>query len=274
MAKASISTDGTYWTAVTSDTDYLSHFYPPQGSGSMTTTANLEYHIRPDLFVPDDYANGEVDIAVFARLEIASTQVTPNCVLSVAPQYGSDVAGRTYSEFHDTGRTLTVPSSGTVFRLVYLGTVTCRVDADNPVPHKLRLAFTNSVSSTGTFGVDYLCMVPARNVASSRRGVEAADVPTFITSTTSESKIKRIESDLSGSISVPSLYAYQNNAYVPDDGLLGERIIIGNEETNLLVLPSDVVIDATDSDAANNDETYTGSVQVSLQPMHHLFRQG
>ncbi len=262
LAKGSLA-GGTAWTQTT-DADYLVGF-GPQASGALSTNGNLEYPILPHLFTPDEYADDEVQLAVFARIEVASTQTSLACAISLAPDRGTSYGVRRYGSFSSVGKTLKLPSSGTVFKPYFLGTITVRVDKSRPRREWLRLAFTNSGGATGTVGVDYLVVVPVRSCARSQSGDSASLVPAFMAITNST---KLIDADGGGAI-----VEADGVALTPDDGLGGARPRIPRGGCELLVWPSDQVVDLTDSSSASMSETFTGSVVVKATPRYHLLRQ-
>ncbi len=270
---AAASTTGTAWTQTT-DTDYLVGA-GPQASGALTTLGNLEFPILPHLFTPDDYALDEVDVAVFARVELASTQTSLNCAISMASERGTSYGARRYGSFRSGGVTLTLPSSGTVFKPYYLGTVTLKVDKTRPRREWLRLSFTNSGAATGTVGLDYLVVVPVRSCARSRSGSSAAIVPMFIASTAETTKVVGVSTagEITGDLTGAIVEHTNGGSFTPDDGIGGEPIRIDPDGCELLVWPSDQIIDLTDSSAATMAETYTGTVQVAVQPRVHLLKQ-
>ncbi len=254
---------GTSWTN-TVDADYLIGS-GPQASGALSTNGNLEYPILPHLFTPDDYASDEVQLAVFARVEVASTQTSLACAISLAPDRGTSYGVRRYGSFSSTGKALTLPSSGTVFKPYFLGTITLKVDRSKPRREWLRLGFTNSGAATGTVGVDYLVVVPIRSCARSMSGDSAAVVPDFMSVVSST---KLIDADGAGWIVEADAVAL-----TPDDGLGGSRPRIPRDGCELLIWPSDQIIDMTDSSSSSMSETYTGSVVVKATPRYHLLRQ-
>lgn len=262
QAAASIA-GGTAWT-MTTDADYLSG-YGPQASGALSTNGNLDYPILPHLFTPDDHTDDEVDVAIFARIEVASTQTSLACAISMSPDRGTSYGARRYGTFASTGKTLKLPSSGTVFKPYYLGTVTLKVDRYKPRREWLRLSFTNSGAATGTVGVDYIVAVPVRSTASSRRGAAASVVPTFLSGTSIQKLVKH---DLSGAV-----VEADGTGQAPDDGLGGEPVRVPPTGCELLVWPSDQVIDLTDSSSSSMSETFTGSVIVKTTPRFHLLKQ-
>jgi hypothetical protein len=262
LAKASLA-GGTAWTQTT-DANYVAGL-GPKASGAVTTNGNLEFPILPHLFTPDDYTDDEVQVAVFARLEIASTQTSASCAISVASDRGTLFGVRRWGSFSSAGKALRLPSGGTHFRPVFLGTITLKVDRARPRREWLRLAFANSGAATGTLGVDHLLVVPVRSCARSQSGDSSSLVPLFLATTAST---KRVEHDGSGWI-----VEADGIAMTPDDGLGGSRLRIPRGGCELLVWPSTVVVDVTDSSTASMTATYTGAVVVDATPRYHLLRQ-
>jgi Carbohydrate binding domain len=260
---AAASINGSAW-SLALDSDYLSG-WNVVASGALSTNGNLEFPILPHLFEPDDYTSDEVDVAVFGRVELASTQTSLAVALSMAPDRGTSYGVRRYGNFRAAGKALTLPSSGTVFKPYYLGTVTLKVDRSKPRREWLRVAFTNSGAATGTIGLDYLVLVPVRCCARSRSGSSASIVPAFLTAT---GVTKLIRHDLSGAVIEADLLGE-----TPEDGIGGEPLHFPPDPCEVLVWPSDQVVDLTDSSAASMGKTFTATVSVSAQPRVHLLRQ-
>lgn len=258
----------------TTDADYLVGA-GPQASGALSTNGNLDFPILPHLFTPDDYTSDEIDVAVFARIEVASTQTSLACTLSVAPERGTSYGNRRYSNYRSSGKTLTLPLSGTRFKPYYLGRITLKIDRTKPRREWLRLALTNSGAATGTVGVDYLIVVPARSLASSQRGAADAIVPSFIASTSETTKAIGLGTDgeITGMLTGTIVDHTAGDALTPDASLLGEPLRIPADSCELLAWPSDQVIDLTDSSDHTMAETYAGTIRVDLQPRTHLLKQ-
>lgn len=271
---AAASTRGTEFTQTT-DADYLVGV-GPQGSAAITAdTGELEFPILPHLFTPDDYASDEVDVAVFARIEVASTQTSLACAISMASERGTSYGARRYGSLRSGGKTIKLPSSGTVFKPYFLGVVTLKVDRTRPRREWLRLAFSNSGSATGTFGVDYLVVAPVRSICGTQRGSTDAITPDFIASTAETTKVVGVDTDgeITGRVMGAVVEHTNADSFTPDDGLCGEPIVLSPDGAELLVWPSDQVIDLSDSSTHNMAETYSGTVQVAVQPRTHLLRQ-
>ncbi|MCW2922268.1 MAG: hypothetical protein JWL76_2142 [Thermoleophilia bacterium] len=246
------------------------------GTGAMASAANIELPLLPHLFTPDDFTSDEIDVAVFARCYVESTQTSLACAISMASERGTSYGARRYGSLRSGGKTLKLPVGGNVFKSYFLGFVTLKVDKQRPRREWLRLSFTNSGAATGSFGLDYVTVVPLRSIASSRRGFSASGVPLFIASTAETTKTVGIgtNGEVLGQPGTGGVVDWVNGAAVtPDDGLLGEPIVLPPDGAELLVWPSSQVIDVTDSTAAGNVVTHVGTVQVTVQPRVALLKQ-
>ena len=237
------------WAKSLSDANY-------SGSDGVRTTASgagsasVEYAVDPSVMQPDDFAVGTIDIEVWARLEIAAALVTPKIVLSLEPNAGASFGASQYSaEYGATGKLLVLPSSGTRFRFVKLGTLTMPVDPVQPLKWNAKLAASWAGGSSGSFGVDYLIMVPARQRAVSRCGV-ANDgyFPQFIPSTSDTTK--QIRPDLSGRI------ASGTGNKGPHTGLGGTPIELPPGPVDFVVKLSSLVADDPTVDTSSEQKTH------------------
>lgn len=250
------------WASSLSDADY-------RGSNGIRATAsgagaaNAGWLIDPSTMQPDDFTAGTIDIEVWARAEISYQLLTPRFILSAAPElvsgtsYGSD----TYSHEHGAaGKLVTTPSSSNVlFRPIKLGTVTLPVDTDTPLKWRLKLDASWAASSAGVLGIDYLLLVPARQRAVSKSGVDNnSDYPRFIGTTGDFTKT--INSDLSGRIGS----ATGNQAV--DSGLGGSQIVLPPGTVDFVLWPSSVVPDAPTRHSAEMQLAHTavtGSFKIT-----------
>lgn len=261
------NSDLSSWAAVT-DANYR------VGSGIRLTAAgaatpSAAWFVDPSLIVPDDFTLGEVDVEVFARVELASTLVSPRLTLQTIPEAGTSFGPTKYTaEFGSSGKLLTKPSSGTVFRVVRLGTLTFLVDRQRPVRWKIKLNGSVAVGSTGSFGIDYLFMAPARQRACTPTG-KALDssYPKFVQSTSQT--LKTIKSDLQGRVRDPSSYSKYEH---PDAGLGGALIELPAAATDIALKLSSLVPDDPTSDATNEQLSHAATVRFSVTPRYHLAR--
>lgn len=251
--------------AITADANYR------VGNGLKVTTsgagsAAAMWFVDPALVVPDDFTMGEIDVDVFARVELAATVVSPKLVLSTRPSSGIAYGAERFSNLEgSSGKLLTTPSSGTAFRPVKVGTLTFVVDTDNPVRWKLRLAASWAGGSSGQFGLDQLLLVPTAARAFSGPTGKANDTsyPKFVTTTNETTRLLR--SDGSGATRKPT------EGLSPDVGMSRSLELPPGNAQALLMLSTLVPDDPT---LASSSETkdYTATAHFSVVPRMHLVR--
>lgn len=239
------------WAAIGTD----ANFRGSNGIRATTSgagTASATWTVDPSVMQPDDFTQGTIDIEVWARVELASSVVSPKLTLSLEPNAGASFGSSQYSaEFGSAGKLLTLPSSGTRFRFVRLGTLTMPVDPANALKWDVKIAGAWSSGSSGSFGLDYLCLVPARSRAVSKSGVaNDAAYPDFIISTSDTTKTVR--SDLSG------LVASAAGTAGKDSGLGGVPIEFPTGNVDVLIKLSSLVADDPTSDATSEQLSHTG----------------
>lgn len=252
--------------AITADADY-SAGYGLQATTSGAGTASAEYLIDPALLVRDDYTLGDVDVVVYGRVELASTVVSPKLILSARPTAGTDYGSERYSnEWQSAGKLLTLPSSGTRFRPVRLGTLPLLSDSSAPLRWRLKVAASWAAGSSGTFGLDYLWLVLARKHALSPDAKpNDSTYPDFVAST--NATVKTIRSDLSGTVAQSGQNAH------PDHGLGGSLLELPPGTVDVLVKLSSLVPDDPTSDATSEQLAHTGStVALTVTPRWAYFR--
>ncbi len=250
VLEAEACASSTTW-AVTGDGDYRG------SSGLQATTAgagsaNAVFPIDPSTLAADAFSHGEVTVEVWARIELASTVVSPRMFLSLRPFTGLSFGAEQYSsEWGAAGKLITVPSSGTRFRFVKLGTLNLPVDAAQPLKHSLVIAASWAAGSSGTFGSDYLVLVPARQRALSPSSKpNDATYPDFIASTGATTKT--IRHDLSGRVA--------SGAGNPgrDSGLGGSLLELPPGNIDMLIKLSSLVPDDPTADATTEQLAHTG----------------
>lgn len=227
------------------------------GSALKTTTAgagtaSAVFPIDPSVLASDAFSRGEVNVEVWARIEIASTVVSPKMFLSLQPFAGTSFGAEQFSaEYGTAGKPITLPSSGTRFRFVRLGTLNLPINTAQPLKHNLVIAASWAVGSAGQFALDYLVVVPVRQRALSPSGkANDATFPKFIASTGATTKT--IRHDLSGAVA--------SGAGNPgrDAGLGGSLIELPPGEVDLVVKLSSLVADDPTLDASTEQEEHTG----------------
>ena len=120
-----------------------------------------------------------------------------------------------YTEFGSTGRTMVIPSSGTVYRFTRLGVITVPTQTDSVMTVNVGVAC--DAGSAGPIGVDMAVIVPARRRAASITGVSSSGYPVFLQQFADVRK--RINSDLTG-----ELFPVSGLGFGPDSGLGGALI--------------------------------------------------
>lgn len=245
------------WAAIGTDANY-------RGSNGLRVTtsgagtASASYVVDPSVLDPDDFAMGEIDLEIWARVELASTVLLPR--INVGLVANSGLGGSTYTpEFGSTGRAITRPATGNRFRMVRLGVLTMPVDKATPVKWNLNVATSWAAGSSGSFGLDYLAIVPARSRACSKTGVaNDSAYPDFIGTTADTSKTIRGQ-DLSGLIG--SAAANQGR----DSGLGGSLIELPPGDVDMLLKLSSLVPDDPTSDSTSEQLAHastTGTITV------------
>lgn len=254
----------TTWAQIT-DANYR------KGTGIRATaagagTATAEWLVDPALLDTVDFSHGEIDIEVWARVEMASTLASPVLTLSTLPESGVAYGAQRYTgEFGATGKLVTDPSAGTGFRLVRLGTVTMHVDWDRPVRWRLKLAASWATGSTGSFGVDELLLAPIDKRAVSGPTGRPLDgsYPRFVQSTAETTKL--IRADGSGMVGKPG------QGMFPDVGM-SRSLEIDSGRVELLLALSSLVPDDPTADASTEQEDYSATVHAAVVPRVHLVR--
>ena len=232
-------------------------------------TYTLVWSLDPSAIFDDPGSPGEMRIELWARMELSSTLVTPRLIASIEPATAS-IGAKVYTAEHgSTGKILTVPSSGTVYRLVRVGTITVPrtiANASGTYPAlKLQLEGVLGTGTSGTFGCDNVIAVPIRRRACLESGVpndstfgKFARVTTEVT--------KTIRSDLVGLVAAPPAGANFDN------GLGGELLEFYPGDNDLLVKLSSLVPDDPTSDTTTEQLAHSATVRAKVTPRWELRR--
>lgn len=261
IIEAETATGLATWAAIGVDANY-------RGSNGIRATtagagtASAAWVVDPSVVDPDDFRS-EVDVEVWARVEMDGGVVSPRLTLSLVQD--SLLGNASYTpEFGVTGKLLTRPSSGARFRRVRLGVLTMPVDTGQPVKWRVKLDASWAAGSTGVFGVDYLELVPARARACGKSGVaNDSAYPKFIASTADTSKT--IRSDLSGLVG--SAAANKGR----DSGLGGSLLELPVGDVDVLLHLSSLVPDDPTSDTTSEQISHTGVTgSIVVWPRVHI----
>lgn len=266
VIEAETGTSLAVW-AVTADGDYHG------GSGLQHATAGAQnalatFTLNPSVLVPADYAGGDVTVEVWARVELASTLVSPRLRAALSLTNGN----RYTTEFGATGRYLVLPSAGTVFRFVRVGTLALAPDLVTAATWPLEILGATAATSTGTFGLDYIMLAVANQRALSSTGkpgetslpATLITYPYFLTGNVEQTKTVR--ADLSATAADGSA------AHRPAHGLGGSLIELPPGDVAALVKLSSLVPDDPTADGTTEALAHSATVRLSVTPRYHLAR--
>lgn len=215
---------------------------------------------------PDDFTEAEIDLEIWGRFLLSTTLVTPTVITSIRPFETGLGTTRYTHEWGSAGKPMAIANASAIYRPYRLGTITVPADAVCSVPMKLFVNATTGIGSTGSFGLDYLWIVPLRARALSPTGrILNTAYPKWIT--TANQVSKTIYNDLSGAI-MPARDVRPH----PDHGLGGSLLEFPPGDVALFVKLSDVVPD--DPTGASVDEalSFQGTVAIDLTPRSRLMR--
>lgn len=224
-------------------------------SGAGTTSAKYAIHTG-------GIVAGTVDVEIWARVYLASTLVSPRIIASAATDNMGGASSYT-REWGSVGRPLNVPSASG-YRLTRVGTITLPITGVDP-RWALTVGMSWAAGSSGTVGLDWLLLVPARQRAVSP-GSELLDssYPRFMpTSTAAISKL--ITSDLAGAL-------VSGGVNAADPGLGGTAIEMPTGNVDMAVLLSEMPADEPVS-ANTIGAGYTGTtMSLAITPRYFLAR--
>jgi hypothetical protein len=210
---------------------------------------------------PDDYRDDEVEIELWGRFELASTLVNPTVIVR-----GSWGVRNTYTaEYGTAGKPLVLPSSGTQFRFVRLGTLTMPVATGGALVAGTIGVNATTTGGSGQFGFDYLVITRAnRRVLSPTAKAYDSNYPPFLFT----GGLKVIRPDLSGrllALSAPDVELW-------DSGLGGSLIELPPGLIDLTVKLSSLVPD--DPTANSTTETLSHAATIQLRDVRPRWRLG
>jgi hypothetical protein len=223
--------------------------------------ASAMFALDPSVLVVDDYALSDVDVEIWARVDLAAALVSPKLTLSLQPSAGTAFGGEQFAgdTGGSSGKLLTKPSSGTAFRPVKAGTLSMPVDKTAPLKWNLKVAGSWAAGSSGNFGLDYLWLTVSRQRALGPTGKpNDTSYPDFIASTADTQKRIR-GGDLSG------LVASGTGNFGRTYGLGGSPIELPPGNVDMLIKLSSLVPDDPGADTTSEQLTHTsvtGSVLV------------
>jgi hypothetical protein len=240
----------------------------PVNAGAGSSFMFAEWLVDAAVATPDDYANGELAVEVWARMLMPTAGNAPliNVTLRLLDAGGSLSGVRYADEFGSVGRTIPAGALAT-WGLYRLGTL--RFVSDRKQPTRWRLGVTVDATGTaGTLGLDYLMLFPASSRALLPTGKPSTNYPAFLPTTTEYTK--RVAADLTGRVGAPS-----DRYLAPSHGLGGSLLELPPGDTDIMVRLSNHIPDGA---LANNNPGQDGgapglqTVHLALTPRWYLAR--
>jgi hypothetical protein len=264
-AESAVAGDLTNW-AVTADAAMSGGSSLKDTAASSAKAYNASWLIDPATLVPDDFTAHELALEIWAVAIMSSTLVTPTLKVSVRPEDGLTFGAERFAdEWGSAGKVLTVPSAGTIRRLVRLGTVQLYIDPAKPRRWKLWINGALGAGSSGTYGLDVLFPNPARQRACSATGKpNDGTYPAFVGSTAETTKT--IRWDLSGLVAKPPAFGH------PDIGLGGQLLELPAGAVDMLLKLSSLVPDDPTVDATSEQVSHAATVHLAITPRSFLLR--
>ncbi len=270
LSAESADSFGGGWTSIVADANYRG------GQGRRAATlgvgsAYVQYTVDPSALTADLFTEADLDLELWARVELAGTVVSPVISAGAGPGGVGDSWGnvRYTSEWGQAGRRLVTPS-GTRFRYVRLGVLPLSSDREMRTKWVLTVLATWGAGSTGSYGLDEILIVPARSRALGVTGKTASGYPRlFATTNLTQEATKTIRTDLSGVIARPP-FERANDA-----GLGGSPIELPPGHVDTIVKMSSLVPDDPTPNSADSEASlgqYVPAVHLSVTPRVHLFR--
>lgn len=263
-AEADIASSRTGWT-VTADAATRGGSKLYDSAVASSEIYNAVWSIHPKRIPADPFTAGEIQVEVWGRFWLSPTLVAPKIITSAWGSQGAAYTSARYTaEYGTIGKIPTLPTAG-AWRMLRLGTIILPTTHSTAI---LSVQVQMGAGSSGTFGLDYIILVPARQRALSPTGKPYdPNYPRFIESTTVTTR--KINSDLSG-FGGPRPHP---DYLFPEHGLGGSQIIFPPGNVDVLVKLSNTVPDDTAVDAGTETPVnYSPTLQFSPIPRYYLTR--
>lgn len=229
------------------------------GFGSTPAGGNPGVVVDPALLVGDDFAAETISVEVWARVELIAGTSSALAILAAYPITSAALAPIFSEEYGGTGKTLTLPSSGTARRLVRLGTLRLPTNAG-----RYLLSYTTSGSVPA---VDYFVLLPANARALSPSGVaNDASFPAFDPITSELTRL--IYPDISGAQREPAT----GSGLVSAPGLGGSLIEFAPGDANVLAKLSSLVPDDPTANTSTEQLAHSATLHFQTVPRWRLGR--
>lgn len=238
---------------------------------SGATTVHATWNVTPSLLSPDDFTQHDLILEVWAGLKLNPGLVNPTMMLSAKPTVASYGATVYTDEYGTEGSPVVTPSSGDVYRLTRIGTITLFCDPVEPSGVILDLQGSVGAGSTGNFGINYIICVPIRQRAlgPTAKSTQGGVYPSWVR--TNNEITKKLTWDLAG-ITYNSALSRPWPAGQRDTGLGGTLIEPPPGLVQWFIKPSNLVPDNPDSTTGSDQASYSGCLQVDVVPRSFLLR--
>lgn len=230
-------------------------------SGFLLSDYDLKVVIDPSLLVADDYTQSEIALECWLRIKLDAAIATQ---LSFSARPLSATANLPFvyaEEFGSALRSPKLPSAGTAYRFLRLGTIRLPTNAG-----RWMLAVSQS-QAVASVPMDYLLMVPSNARALSPSGkTNDVSYPTFVPITTEITK--RIRANLSGTIKEPSGGAPESST----NGLGGSLLEFPVGNVDAVVKLASLVPDDPTSSTSTEQLSHSAAVHFRVTPRWRLGR--
>jgi hypothetical protein len=254
------------WTE-TSDSDGLNNAIAKATTTSSAATYSATWSASNLTAVQaDDFTDGRCELEVWARATVSASLANPRLKFSIRLLGASETHGEQFAlPYGSVGKVLVKPASGTVRRFVRLGTVTVSAEQALTFAGSLRVVGSVDAGGSGSFGLDYIFIVPANRRACGPTGVAGdSTYPMFMID-----GAKTTRSDLSGLM----ITSDATPKVAESHGLGGNLILLTPGEFDFYAKLSDLVPDDPTIDTSTEAFTlHTFGLSIDVTPRSYVFR--
>jgi hypothetical protein len=264
--------------ALVADTDATQGF---RADFSAAAGSGLLWNISPTLLHPDEFTEDEINLEVWARIRLPVTSlISPRAVV-----YASNGEVTRYTQEYNTiGLAMAPPLqvdavNGSQYGLARLGSLI--LPADSSLRHAWTLGVTMYWAGTGTPGIDYVMVVPARSRAATPTNkpvggaVGYENYPGLFSNLhTSRSYVKKIKWDLSTQVRSENVTAGFGGptGWTPSNGLGGQLLEYPPGAVRELVKVTDTHLCWSSQPNYPRDLRHTLSFRHDFWPRYFLSR--
>ena len=237
-----------------------------QGTGATSGTSWLTYGLVTH---PLDEPGGYVDVDYYGLVQIQST--VTGCTLGLRlvadPTSTTYKTQYAYPQTSSSPKAIAAPSSGTKFRMVYLGRLRIPADGSDD-QHFLQAEFTTT--GGGTYALDYLWGVPVAGGKATATAIDSSTVPTHYGS----SLVRLIKSAGQRFIRLPGGRGRKRPVNEPVGGLGGPplRLQSGARAEACFIASTAAIPDDTLTSASDATVSLSPLLWMRIRPKHFIAR--